>query len=207
MQGTHVEMFLEIVRLFAEVWRSMHIGEVQKGTGEGDGKNSVINCRKTVVHCRDALWRFYDAFMSQEQSIGDVVKMPENPRKSVGNCGDIFCPVPFPLSPFNLHRAQSPRLSGSHRSTHIASDLASRELASRAKPQRESVPQAFRIAQFKIPQEPCHTQRYHGHSSSLRPLRNTTTVVKHYGRVSENPCFLEKNSQKISTNSKLLRWK
>ena len=37
-------------------------------------------------------------------------------------------------------------LSGSHRSTHIASDLASRVLASQAKPQRESESQAFRIA-------------------------------------------------------------
>ena len=35
---------------------------------------------------------------------------------------------------------------GSHRSTHIASDLASRVLASQAKPQRESESQAFRIA-------------------------------------------------------------
>ena len=37
-------------------------------------------------------------------------------------------------------------LSGSHRSTHIASDLASRVLISQAKPQRESESQAFRIA-------------------------------------------------------------
>ena len=37
-------------------------------------------------------------------------------------------------------------LSGSHRSTHIASDLASQVLASQAKPQRESESQAFRIA-------------------------------------------------------------
>ena len=37
-------------------------------------------------------------------------------------------------------------LSGSHRSTHIASDLVSRALASQAKPQRESELQAFRIA-------------------------------------------------------------
>ena len=37
-------------------------------------------------------------------------------------------------------------LSGSHRSTHLASDLASRVLASQAKPQRESESQAFRIA-------------------------------------------------------------
>ena len=37
-------------------------------------------------------------------------------------------------------------LSGSHRSTHITSDLASRVLASQAKPQRESESQAFRIA-------------------------------------------------------------
>ena len=37
-------------------------------------------------------------------------------------------------------------LSGSHRSTHIASDLASRVLASQARPQRESESQAFRIA-------------------------------------------------------------
>ena len=42
-----------------------------------DGKNSVINCRKTVVNCRDALWRFYYAFMSHEQSIGNVVKVAE----------------------------------------------------------------------------------------------------------------------------------
>ena len=37
-------------------------------------------------------------------------------------------------------------LSGSHRSTHIASDLAPRVLASQAKPQRESESQAFRVA-------------------------------------------------------------
>ena len=37
-------------------------------------------------------------------------------------------------------------LSGSHRSTQIASDLASRALASQAKPQREYESQAFRIA-------------------------------------------------------------
>ena len=41
---------------------------------------------------------------------------------------------------------QSDGLSGSHRSTRIASDLASRALASQAKPQRESESQAFRIA-------------------------------------------------------------
>ena len=44
--------------------------------------------------------------------------------------------------------SKSPRLSGSHRSTRIASDLASRALASQAKPQRESESQAFRIAQI-----------------------------------------------------------
>ena len=38
-------------------------------------------------------------------------------------------------------------LSGSHRSTDIASDLASRALTSQAKPQRESESQAVRIAQ------------------------------------------------------------
>ena len=37
-------------------------------------------------------------------------------------------------------------LSGSHRSTRIASDLASQALASQAKPQQESESQAFRIA-------------------------------------------------------------
>ena len=43
-------------------------------------------------------------------------------------------------------------LSGSHRSTHIASDLASRALASQAKPQRESESQAIRIARsYKTP--------------------------------------------------------
>ena len=36
-------------------------------------------------------------------------------------------------------------LSGSHRSNRIASDLASRALASQAKPQRESESQALRI--------------------------------------------------------------
>ena len=41
---------------------------------------------------------------------------------------------------------QTLELSGSHRLTHIASDLASRALASQAKPQRESESQAFRIA-------------------------------------------------------------
>ena len=40
----------------------------------------------------------------------------------------------------------SAHLSGSHRSTHIASDLASQALASQAKPQRESESQAFCIA-------------------------------------------------------------
>ena len=39
-----------------------------------------------------------------------------------------------------------PMLSGSHRSTHNASDFASRVLASQARPQRESESQAFRIA-------------------------------------------------------------
>ena len=38
------------------------------------------------------------------------------------------------------------RLSGSHRSTHIASDLVLRALAPQAKPQRESESRAFRIA-------------------------------------------------------------
>ena len=42
--------------------------------------------------------------------------------------------------------SQEEALSGSHRSTRIASDLASRALASQAKPQRESESQAFRIA-------------------------------------------------------------
>ena len=40
-------------------------------------------------------------------------------------------------------------LSGSHRSTHIASDLASRALASQAKLQRESESRAFRIARSR----------------------------------------------------------
>ena len=31
------------------------------------------------------------------------------------------------------------------------------------------------------------------------------TVVKHYGRVSETPCFPGEHSQKISTDSELLR--
>ena len=47
---------------------------------------------------------------------------------------------------FTHARRQSLVLSGSHRSTQIASDLASRTLASQAKPQRESESQAFRIA-------------------------------------------------------------
>ena len=40
----------------------------------------------------------------------------------------------------------NPDLSGSHRSTRIASDLALRALASQAKPQPESESQAFCIA-------------------------------------------------------------
>ena len=43
--------------------------------------------------------------MSHEQSIGNAVKVPE----IVGNCRDIFCPVPFPLSPFDLHRFKPPQ--------------------------------------------------------------------------------------------------
>ena len=31
------------------------IGKGKRGREKGDGKNSVINCRKTVVNCRDAL--------------------------------------------------------------------------------------------------------------------------------------------------------
>ena len=29
--------------------------KVRRGREKGDGKNSVINCRKSVVNCRDAL--------------------------------------------------------------------------------------------------------------------------------------------------------
>ena len=45
-----------------------------------------------------------------------------------------------------LGPAEFRHLSGSHRSTHIASDLASRVLTSQAKPQRESESQPFCIA-------------------------------------------------------------
>ena len=56
--------------------------------------------------------------------------------------------------PYTLEALELPleQLSGSHRSTHIVSDLASRALASQAKPQRESellYSRAFRIAILK----------------------------------------------------------
>ena len=44
---------------------------------------------------------------------------------------------------------QGPKLSGSHRSTRIASNLASRALASQAKPQQESESQAFHSLDLK----------------------------------------------------------
>ena len=49
------------------------------------------------------------------------------------------------LNPFEIGVGQF--LSGSHRSTHIASDLEWQMLASQAKPQRKSESQPFRIAQ------------------------------------------------------------
>ena len=39
---------------FADIQGSMS-AKVKRGREKGDGKNSVINCRKTVVFCRDAL--------------------------------------------------------------------------------------------------------------------------------------------------------
>ena len=41
--------------------------------------------------------------------------------------------------------------------------------------------------------------------NSLRWWQKITTVVKHYGRVSETPCFLGENSQEISTDNELIR--
>ena len=38
----------------------IYSAKVKRGREKGDGKNSVTNCRKNVVTCRDAL---YDAFM------------------------------------------------------------------------------------------------------------------------------------------------
>ena len=37
--------------------------------------------------------------------------------------------------------------------------------------------------------------------NSLRWQQDTTTVAKHYGRISERPCFPGENSQEISTNN------
>ena len=48
-------------------------------------------------------------------------------------------------------------------------------------------------------------QKYYGHINSLHWWQNTTTVVKHYGRVSETPCFPRENSQEVSSDSELLR--
>ena len=52
----------------------------------------------------------------------------------------------FSCAPSNGVKAFGSGLSGSHRSTHIASDLASQPLASQAKLHRDSESQAFRIA-------------------------------------------------------------
>ena len=42
--------------------------------------------------------------------------------------------------------------------------------------------------------------KYYGHINSRRWWPNTPTAVKHYGSVSERPCFPGENSQEISTN-------
>ena len=47
-----------------------------------------------------------------------------------------------------------------------------------------------RFTEWPDPQGPCHTNKYYGHSNSLRWWLNTTMVAKHYGKVSETPYFL-----------------
>ena len=54
----------------------------------------------------------------------------------------------------------------------------------------------------------CHIRKYYGHVNSLRWWQNTTTLVKHYGRVSGAPCFPGMTSPQrvfFYGDSKLLR--
>ena len=43
--------------------------------------------------------------------------------------------------------------------------------------------------------------KYYGHINPVQWQQNTTTIVKHYGRVSETPCFPGENYRKPTTNS------
>ena len=52
-----------------------------------------------------------------------------------------------------------------------------------------------------IPQGPCHIKNTTVILIHYSGGKNNTTVAKHYGRVSETPCFPGENSQEISTDS------
>ena len=73
----HSKSFLVPGNRLAALPAPFFSAKVKWGREKGEGKNYVINCRKTVVNCRDALWRCYEALMSHEQSIGNVVEVPE----------------------------------------------------------------------------------------------------------------------------------
>ena len=49
------------------------------------------------------LWRLYVTWTKRRK--WKCRKSAGNCRKSIGNSHDIFCPVPFPLSPFDFHRS------------------------------------------------------------------------------------------------------
>ena len=112
--------------------------------------------RLTALHRERKMRKnfFYTHFLNTPGNPGHPGKIPgtwqiplfETPRKTnFQGRARTFRPPPLRVEdPHPTGRA--PDLSGLHRSTHIASDLASRALASQAKPQRESESQAFRIA-------------------------------------------------------------
>ena len=59
-------------------------------------RGSSASCREWVLSRPGRLWEHIQHVLARLHAAG-------NCRKSVRNCHDIFCPVPFPLSPFDLH--------------------------------------------------------------------------------------------------------
>ena len=57
------------------------------------------------------LWCLYGTWTKHRE----CRKSAGNFRKSAGDCRDFFCPVPFPLSPFDLHRMSAPKITFSCR--------------------------------------------------------------------------------------------
>ena len=121
---------------------------------------SAFNCANHRVSCkcqqpsgwkihRFFRWKMPFAVLRSGSRVSEISSEPQRFRRILGKLGS-----PDPSFEDRLSSSQRTQtqvfvgnaLSGSHRATRIASDLALQALGSQAKPQRESESQAFRTA-------------------------------------------------------------